>query len=727
MSEDYDPSDVTRVYRTYGPDPLAAWFLGPKSEHGDLWAKFFSDVLQDYLHWRRNYFPTDRAVISPQRQREHKEWFDRLRAELDAILGELKAHFPFYSPRYVAHMLSEQTLPAVLGYFAVMLYNPNNVTSEAAPVTVRLEREAGRMVADMLGYGPDAWAHLCSGGTVANIEALWVARAAQFAPLVVREFCRERRVDLTVNLAPNRTASIQDLDDHQLIGLSPGTSSSLFHRLANHLTEQVGQPVAAVMADISRAWIESEFNCQGRGLPAVLARLGLRPRILASAAAHYSVRKAANVLGYGEDSLRLVPVDRRFRIDVETLAEMLHEVPADEYVAAVVGVVGTTEEGAIDPIHRILALRERWEQERQQSFWLHLDAAWGGYFRSVFCGHEPPLASEGQPLVDVCRSHAQAILAVEDICYRLSGGQCPAVERIAWDDPEVYAALLSMGQADSITVDPHKMGYVPYPAGIVAFRSRHVRQLIAQEAHYISDVQQGLEANEDSGEEVGPYILEGSKPGAAAASCWLAHTLIPLRVQGHGKIVRTTVLNARKLVRYLVRHRDWFVPIDREMCGPGRCARPFTFQPLSEPDTNIVCFVALPMVWQDERLVATHLPLPWINRLNQEIHEALSIKSSGPRVRLPYAQTYFVSRTRFEQRGYTSESLRELLSELGVAREEYEQHGLFVLRSTLMNPLHWTAEQEGTDYLLDFVKHLHVVARRVMERVDARGAEQAPG
>ena len=66
-----------------------------------------------------------------------KEVFDRsLLQQLSEMLARLKRDFPIYSPRYVAHMLSDQTMPSVLGYFAGMLYNPNNVTPEAAPVTV---------------------------------------------------------------------------------------------------------------------------------------------------------------------------------------------------------------------------------------------------------------------------------------------------------------------------------------------------------------------------------------------------------------------------------------------------------------------------------------------------------------------------------------------------------------------------------------------------------------
>src|SRR4051794_37371302 len=102
--------------------PVSAWFLGPKSEHGAAWRALLEHVLLDYLHWRRNYFPGDPLVIGHARRREQAPWLDELNERLDELLSRLKADFPFFHPRYLAHMLSEQTLPSVIGYFAAMLY-----------------------------------------------------------------------------------------------------------------------------------------------------------------------------------------------------------------------------------------------------------------------------------------------------------------------------------------------------------------------------------------------------------------------------------------------------------------------------------------------------------------------------------------------------------------------------------------------------------------------------
>ena len=202
------PPDDDRLAQPDPAYPLAAWFLGPRAENAAVWQELLDYIFQDYVHWRRNYFPSDPVVVNRVQRRSdsHEAWVDTLTASLDETLNKLKQHFPFHSPRYIAHMLSEQTLPSVLGYFAGMLFNPNNVTAEAAPITVELELEVGRMVAAMLGFNPKrAWAHITSGGTVANLEALWVARTVQFVPLMVQEFCVKREVPFRIHRANGST------------------------------------------------------------------------------------------------------------------------------------------------------------------------------------------------------------------------------------------------------------------------------------------------------------------------------------------------------------------------------------------------------------------------------------------------------------------------------------------------------------------------------------------
>ena len=72
-------------------------------------------------------------------------------------------------------------MPAILGYFMTMIYNPNNVALEASPLTTVAEIEVGEQLCKMFGYNVDAdnkdaptsWGHVTCGGTVANLESIW--------------------------------------------------------------------------------------------------------------------------------------------------------------------------------------------------------------------------------------------------------------------------------------------------------------------------------------------------------------------------------------------------------------------------------------------------------------------------------------------------------------------------------------------------------------------------
>ena len=87
---------------------------------------------------------------------------------------------------------------------------------------------------------------------------------------------------------------------------------------------------------------------------------------------------------------------------------------------------------------------------------------------------------------------------------------------------------------------------------------------------------------------------------------------------------------------------------------------------------------------------------------------------------MPYGHPFFVSQTRFEQSEYSSESISELLARIGVTADEYRQHGLFVLRSVVMNPHYQLASQQAhNDYLMAFLEHLHEVTREEIRALES--------
>ena len=115
---------------------ILSLFLGPKAENANFLEEILLTVLRDYFHWRRNYFPGDKILVTKEIQRELEHYYDRMYQNILEMTAELRRNFPFYSSRYIAHMLSDTLLPSIIGYVSGMLYNPNNITPEAAPVTV---------------------------------------------------------------------------------------------------------------------------------------------------------------------------------------------------------------------------------------------------------------------------------------------------------------------------------------------------------------------------------------------------------------------------------------------------------------------------------------------------------------------------------------------------------------------------------------------------------------
>lgn len=101
-------------------------------------------------------------------------------ARLDAAWGEfaerMGGNYPFFHPRYAGQMLKPPHPVAAAAYAAAMLVNTNNHALDGGPATSAMEKEVVRDLAAMFGLPDDALGHLTASGTIANLEALWVAR-----------------------------------------------------------------------------------------------------------------------------------------------------------------------------------------------------------------------------------------------------------------------------------------------------------------------------------------------------------------------------------------------------------------------------------------------------------------------------------------------------------------------------------------------------------------------
>lgn len=149
---------------------MSQHFIGPKAENISLLHDAINMVLNSHQHIRAHAFPNDPSLISTSmlEQGEFKK-------HLIDLLEKSKKDPYFYHPRYVAQMLKDPCIPAIVGYFNYLLTNPNNHAYEGGPVTTELEREVIDLFLHYFNF-KEGWGHLCSGGTYANLEALWVIR-----------------------------------------------------------------------------------------------------------------------------------------------------------------------------------------------------------------------------------------------------------------------------------------------------------------------------------------------------------------------------------------------------------------------------------------------------------------------------------------------------------------------------------------------------------------------
>ncbi len=781
-----------------------ALFLGPKAEHRGVFENAILTILRDYVHWRSNYFPGDPILVKSAVKRELQPGTDHMADCVHDMIAQLRRNFPFYSPRYLGHMLSDVSMPSMLGYFAGMLYNPNNVTTEAAPVTVEWELEACNSLMRMFGYTPPAalrpdegeaeylerlrrggvfgWSHTTFDGTSANMEALWIARGVKYAPLAIAAAARQRSVDLEVRLPNGSKVSLQEATREQLVALRPAETLRLMDAYLDAATLKTGSRAKAW-----QIYHDSPQNILVRGCAEEYSQQA--PVIFATGAAHYSIKKAADVLGMGTANMVAVVTDSMFRMDAADLKrKIVAAIEQGKTPLAVVGVCGTTEEGAVDPVHRILKVREEIEAERGVSFWLHGDAAWGGYVRTLFApterdfadiefevfaktnGFEYPnesqLALWSRQFLNWARDnfpdrgmrkrirqitrdygagrYAEALekfrilreeldLDIDNdaMADRIREFQLQRIRdkvkdqtrirkpdgtylpvRYRWEDESVHRAFMALPKVDSITCDPHKMGYAAYPCGVVAFRDDRVRKVTRHETPYITSLENSdmdrfppryPKWNEERGRNVpyveafAPFILEGSRPGAVASSLWLATKVLPPDFDGHGRIIRATLLAARELherlsaLTALKKGEDFQVVM---LTGKA-------------PDTNVVTFVIKPM---------GDATLEQMNALTEAVYGDFLIDAERGDRKFSYNQDFFMSHTTMNAPGYPLETVTDLLKErcalAGDVGMDYAQHGLFVLRATVMNPyLLATRDLSTQNVLEDFTARLIASAR----------------
>lgn len=274
------------------------------------------------------------------------------------------------SPSFIGHMTS------ALPYFMLplskimMALNQNLVKIETSKAFTPMERQVLGMIHRLIYQMDDGFykqymhssnnslGAFCSGGTLANLTALWVARNTKFPP----------------------TKDFTGIENE----------------------------------GVFKAF--KYYDCEGAA-------------ILVSKRGHYSLGKAASVLGFGRDAIISIPTTEIGQLNLDILQSECERLRKENIkIVAIVGVAGSSETGSVDPLEEMAHIAKQYDAH------FHVDAAWGG----------PTLFSE-------------------KYSYLLKGIQL----------------------ADSVTIDAHKQLYVPMGAGMVVFKDPASVEKIEHHAEYI--------------------------------------------------------------------------------------------------------------------------------------------------------------------------------------------------------------------------------------------------
>ncbi|KAF3762117.1 pyridoxal-dependent decarboxylase conserved domain protein [Cryphonectria parasitica EP155] len=505
---------------------VSSWFLGPRAENFDILKEFFACILDDQRVARESIYKDDPAFITAEVKATESftESIATLREDVKNLSKGLATHsIPFWSPRYNAHMNMDTAMSSIIGYMASMMYNPNNVATEASPFTTALEKNVGMQLCGMLGYRTSGdfpgWGHITCDGSVANLEAIWASKSSSPSPTGLPScsssgplrFLADARPPFLVENCQGTKKPFGELSTWELLNLTPSTILDLPTRLA---TEH----------SISAAFLQTALNdflIQTLGKDQLEKKFGIKksPKFLISTTKHYSWPKGGAIAGLGSDCFIDIQVDDDARMDVADLRRQLdscihHKDDEDEHtpVFGCVAIIGSTEHGACDPLAELVRVRSEYE-EQGLSFAIHADAAWGGYFASM-------VPSDGPLLLP----------------------NLPYVPTLALQ-PYTIEQLKALANADSITIDPHKSGYINYPAGGLCYRDARMRYLITWTSPIV------YHAGDDTG-SMGVYGVEGSKPGASAVATWLTHKTLGLHESGYGRLLGEAVFTCTKLYCY---------------------------------------------------------------------------------------------------------------------------------------------------------------------------------
>lgn len=562
----------------HGSQTMGTWFLGPKGESHELFHDMINMALDELREFRRGSYPTDPHWANIYTTAYLEESNAMKDAFKDMIVMLREYSVPFNSYRYQGHMLWDNSLPAMAGYFGAMLHNQNNVAAEASPATTAMEIEVAEDLCRMVDYNtnkdktPLSWGHITCDGSMANIEAHWSARNTKFYPFAAYGLLKNNDVlkplkDYKIKLGrTGDTRRLLDLDWWELLNVPTPSILSITDDLKKLAEDaNIDENELKKIDDWSfqnLGWArfistyEKMLDTKGKLTEAIDKMIVVGP-----SSVHYSMPKATTLIGLGSSGFHKIDVQANARVNIDDLLAKLDQCEKEKIpVMTVICVMGTTEESAVDYLHETLEHREKLRQKNFE-FTVHADGAWGGYFASMLRTpasgtHDSDFIEETKAEVSTKQKQSRGPSITEKdqrfgalitkAQLHKHDDKLPNHEKVIIThelglNPHTVRQLRSLNRADTITIDPHKSGYAPYPAGSLLYRDRRMPEMIEVTAPVV------YHGGDVSATKLGSWGVEGSKPGAAPACVFFSHQMIRPDQSGYGRILGRCNFNAKRM------------------------------------------------------------------------------------------------------------------------------------------------------------------------------------
>jgi glutamate/tyrosine decarboxylase-like PLP-dependent enzyme len=284
----------------------------------------------------------------------------------------------------------------------------------------------------------------------------------------------------------------------------------------------------------------------------------------------------------------------------------------------VVSVAGTTELGDVDPVDEVQNYLDELKESKGISIWHHVDAAYGGFYLSM-------------------QDNLESILG----------------EKVA-------RSFNALKRTDSVTLDPHKLGYIPYSCGAIVVPSAANNGVSSFAAPYLENVK--------SSQNAWSSTIEGSRPGSGAAATWLTGTSLGFNREGLGSVLEKGIKAREQMRDHLAR--------------TGTVIRL-----LRHCDTNIVCFS---LAYEGEKLSES-------NRRTENVFRHIAD-----------GDDFSVSKTTLD----TESQLALIEDHVSQYNGSIDCHSMILIRTVLMNPF-IVSKNTSFSYIEEFCAYLNKLLEKV--------------